>query len=437
MALIHSLSTPSIRGEVDLFSIPPTDTTAESSFYTEYKPTINIMDSDAKLEFRITGNSNQFIDIYDHFLHVTIKVVNGDGSDLKDNDVSTCNNLLHSLFQQPDIYLNNKLISNANHCYAYKAFFETLFSYNKEGMETSGACSLFFKDTQEGVLDDRNDGYKRRKDYISSSKIVELVGKLRLDIASQQRYILNDTNLCISLTRNSDEFCLLWEPSTAASASTLNPKIKFLDASLFVRKHVLYPSISLSVQKHLQNGLSAHYPLMNSDVKQFTIPSGNQSFIEENVFMGNVPGRIIMGLVSNAAFNGDYKLNPFIFQHFNINYVSLTVNNIPIPMKAMILDFKKQKCLLPYYLMLTSLGLSDDKEGSIISRDEFSKGYTFFAYDLNHSQRNDSALVLENSGSVRIELRFGTALAEAVNLLVYFESQGVLTIDKFKQPTLT
>lgn len=65
--MIHSLSSPTMRSEVGLFNLPNTDTTSESSFYTDFKPTINIQDSDAKLEFRTTGNSTQFIDIHDHF----------------------------------------------------------------------------------------------------------------------------------------------------------------------------------------------------------------------------------------------------------------------------------------------------------------------------------------------------------------------------------
>lgn len=103
MALINSLSTPSIRGEADLFTVPSTDTTVENSLYVEYKPTVNIQDSDAKLEFKISGNSNQYLDLFDSFLYVRVKVVSEDGSNLDINDnISTANNFLHSLFQQCD-----------------------------------------------------------------------------------------------------------------------------------------------------------------------------------------------------------------------------------------------------------------------------------------------------------------------------------------------
>lgn len=90
MALINSLSTPCIREQCDLFSLPMTDTSVESSFYVEYKPQVSIQDAEGKLEFKVCGNTNQNIDMNDTFLYSKIKVVNEDGSPLaKDVNVSS------------------------------------------------------------------------------------------------------------------------------------------------------------------------------------------------------------------------------------------------------------------------------------------------------------------------------------------------------------
>jgi hypothetical protein len=51
MALINKFSSPVVRGQVDLFSLPPTDKTIESSFYAEYKPVVNIQDSNSNQVF--------------------------------------------------------------------------------------------------------------------------------------------------------------------------------------------------------------------------------------------------------------------------------------------------------------------------------------------------------------------------------------------------
>lgn len=86
--------------------------------------------------------------------------------------------------------------------------------------------------------------------------------------------------------------------------------------------------------------------------------------------------------------------------------------------------------------MLSSLGLIDDREGCIISREDYCNGHTFFAFDLNHPHSH-STLMLENCGSVILELRFSSALQEAVTLLTYYEFEGILTIDKSRQVLFT
>lgn len=431
MAMINKYSSPSIRGQADLFSLPATDTTVESSFFAEYKPVVNIQDSDAKIEFRIVGNSSQYLDLFDHFCYFRVKIICGDGKDLPgDADVSTANLFMHSLFTNCDVSINQQLVSTSNNCYMYKAYMETLLTFGRDYINSQGTCPLFILDTEEGKLDKANTGYEGRKKYIASSSPLELIDKLKFDLSYQQRYILNDTTVNISLTRATELFSLLY-PGPKSGDPDLNPKIKFLDASLFVRKHVLYPSIVLSHQKLLDSGHSARYPFKKSDVKFFSIPKSSQSFIEENVFMSTVPSRIILCLVPSSGFIGDYKINPFVFKNYKINFISLSVNNVPIPIRGLNLDFDNNAYLLPYYMLFCSLGIAGQDQGLTFDRKKFAEMFTFFAFEINHSA--DSTLHLEKTGSVRVEIKFASAVPEAVNCLVYSEHQRVLEIDKFRQ----
>lgn len=432
MALINDLSAPSVRGEAELFSLPHTDTTVENSFYAEYKPLVNITDNDAKIEFRIVGNPSQYLDLFDHFCYLRVKVVNGDGSDLDASlSISTANLFMHSLFSQCDVSINNQVVSTSNNCYMYKAYLETILSYGRDWTNSQGTSALFYCDTNKGSLSAANTGYKQRQAFISQSTPVELIDKLRFDLATQHRYILNDTSVTVSLTRIQETFPLLY--TFAAAKDNTHPKIKFLDASLFVRKHVLYPSIVMSHQKLLEAGHNARYPVKKTEVKFFSIPSSSQSFIEENVFLGSVPSRIVLCLVPSKGFVGDYGINPYVFNHYNINYISLCVNNVPYPIKGMNLDFDNNIYLLPYHLLYCSLGIAGENEGLTIDRQKFIEGSTFFAFDIDQSSSSGSSLQLEKSGSVRIEIKFAKALTEAVNCLVYSEHQKIVEIDKYRQ----
>lgn len=367
---------------------------------------------------------------------ITIQVVNWDDSFLSEKDeISTCNNFLHSCFQHIEVTINNQVVSSSNNDYMYQAYFEAFLSYNSSGESSYGPCSLFYRDTNNGKLDDSNIGYAKRKQFIKKSQAVQLIGKLRFDLASQTRYILNDTSVNIALTRSPDNFCLLFKPS--ADSKTLNPKVKFLDASFFVRKQQLYTSLTLSHQKLLMSGLSAQYPMKISDVKTFTIPKSNQSFVEENIFRGSIPNKIVLALVSNEAHNGSYETNPFVFDHFNLNYLALTVNNIPIPIRAMNLDFNSNQYMLPYYLLLKALNVASENDGIVINREDYARGNTIYAFDLHQINTSDTTMTLQTSGSVRVELKFSKPLDDAVTLICYSESESILSLDKYRQVSIT
>jgi len=428
MSLLHSKSNPAIRGEVDLFSIPSTDTTCDYSMYEEYQPVVNIQDMTNKIEFKIPGNSNHYLDLADSFLRVKLKVTRKDGTNLtEESTVGTVNLLLHALFSQLDIYFNEKLVSTSNNGYAYRAYIETLLCYGKEYKSSQGQCALYYEDTASGIADDVNKGWKRRKAQIHQSKTVELVDKLRFNLANQHRYILNDITMRLRLTRNSDAFALYAKDDKDEGV------IKLLSATYFIRKQIPFPSIILAHQRLLEKGEVAHYPFKNIEVKYFTISQGSSSALEENVFVNTVPSRVIVGFVDSLALNGELTSNPFRFHHYNIKSISISVNNISMPIRPLQLDFENNEFLLAYYLLFTSTGIAGQDSGLSFGRDEYKDNNALFAFDIHQLTGGESLLYLEKSGSVKIEVQFARALQKSVHCILLSEQQGVLEIDKYRQ----
>jgi hypothetical protein len=133
MSLLSIHSSPIIRSDVDLFSMYGTDTTVEESYYQDYKPLVNIQDSNSKIEFRIVGNSNQYIDLADHFLYLRVKIVDKDGADLlTTDDYSLTNFFFHTMFSGIEVSLQNQLITDGNNCYGYKSYIETICSHGQD-----------------------------------------------------------------------------------------------------------------------------------------------------------------------------------------------------------------------------------------------------------------------------------------------------------------
>ena len=71
---------------------------------------------------------------------------------------------------------------------------------------------------------------------------------------------------------------------------------------------------------------TAKYPVTRVEVKTFTLHAGLHGDTIDNAILGQLPKRIIIGFVDNKAFNGNRTFNPFNFEHFSINHLSLYVD---------------------------------------------------------------------------------------------------------------
>ena len=92
--------------------------------------------------------------------------MNTDGSDLDaDTDVGPVNLLMHSLFSDVSVSLNEKLVSPPTSMYPYRAYIENLLNYEPAAKESHLTGVMWYKDTP-GQQDKRtvdNKGFTSRK----------------------------------------------------------------------------------------------------------------------------------------------------------------------------------------------------------------------------------------------------------------------------------
>jgi len=79
---------------------------------------------------------------------------------------------------------------------------------------------------------------------------------------------------------------------------------------------------SLLTAKTMERG-TAKYPIRRVVCKSFAIPQHYLDVSHDKLFSGQLPTRLVIGLVTNQAFNGHAESNPFNFQHFNLNEIAL------------------------------------------------------------------------------------------------------------------
>ena len=59
--------------------------------------------------------------------------------------------------------------------------------------------------------------------------------------------------------------------------------------------------------------------ITRKNVQFLAIPAGFRSFTKDKVFLGQLPKRLVIGMIQNSAFAGEVTTVPYIFSQFNIN----------------------------------------------------------------------------------------------------------------------
>ena len=148
-------------------------------------------------------------------------------------------------------------------------------------------------------------------------------------------------------------------------------KVKITHASLFVRKVKLMPSVFLAHAKALERE-TAKYPIRRVVCKSFAIPQNYLDVNHEKLFSGQLPTRIVVGLVDNRAFNGHREQNPFNFQHFNLQEIALYLDgqqqHAVRPIQP---NFATGQYIRAYSTMFAGTGKLGADEGLFIDRDDY------------------------------------------------------------------
>lgn len=433
--MAHSHYQECTKSELDLFAAPHLQRNIDKAQWVEYFPVSNITDS-GPVEFKVSGSGEEYTELRQAWLYVKAKVTKADGTNIVDgtDKVGPSNLFLQTLFSQVDVSLNDKMITESTNTNAYKAMMSTLLTYGSDAKKSQLSAELFYKDTA-GRMDvadpsaaSPNSGLKTRYSFIKDSSTVELVGPLHVDLFYQDRLLLNGVSIRIRLNRSKNSFSLL------SAMGDADYKVVISHASLFVRKVKLYSDTFLAHEAALKHA-PALYPFRRIECKALSIPRGNMSFSPDDVFLGQIPKRITIGLVENAAFNGAFDKNPFNFKHFKATQVGVFVNGESVPSKALQLNFEKDQYMAGYMSLFTGTGILYHNQGNEITRSDYPKGYTLYAFDLSPDLSAGPHVSSIKQGNLRISFQFAEGLPSTVNCIIYAEFDAHIEIDENRNVT--
>ena len=120
--------------------------------------------------------------------------------------------------------------------------------------------------------------------------MVSMEGKIHSDLFAQERYILGGVPIKLKLVRTSPAFSLV------SSADPATYKVVIEDCVFRVRRVNVSSTVMISHTEAL-NHATAKYPINRVECKVFSAPRGNYCGTQPNIFQGQLPDRIVIGVV--------------------------------------------------------------------------------------------------------------------------------------------
>ena len=302
-----------------------------SSHEQENYPTTSLDENCIEFEFQ-TGR-NYYVDLRQSFLALKLKFVKGRGydtyeskekkkehkdesvvfSETGDDDseeeevarVTYVNNIMHSIFPNVEVYINNQQIYNSNGFYAHKSY----ISNNLTGAITEYKGVLHcegydYKQDPEDIPNPLPDPFfTRRMKLLSRPDGFVLYGNLGIDFFSTSELLHPNMKTRLRLIRARPNFYMI--------SDNLNVSLGIVDCSLYTRRIALKDDYHKKRIEMLAYA-PVEYNYLETLAKTFIIPARKNQLIQENFFNNAPIRRIAIAMNTNSAFTGSFTVKPIL-----------------------------------------------------------------------------------------------------------------------------
>lgn len=409
----------------DLFGTYQHDISVQRSHEVVVKP-LHLND-DGPWDFQFPAQGSHYVNLPSARMYLKGKVTNSDNSDLastgSDIDTVALTNLaISTFFRDVEIEIEGKSITALNVTnFHYVNYLQHLFTYSKHSEETHLRSSGFVMDKAdkfESLTTAENPGFGSRQ---QSADGFELFGPLGLDFMASEKYFPPGFSFVLRFHRAPDSFSLM-------SVAGKNYKIHFEKAEIHIRYLELHPKLK---EAHITR-FKTHPVTLNinrTQIRTFAFGPNQSDMYVPNAITGNMPKSIIIGIVDQAAYNGQYDKNPYNFKHNNLTQASLRVNGKEMPTTAYTPNFSKNLIIREYKTLFDNTGIKNSDYANMITYDLFKGGCTLISFDLTPDACSGDHLHPPENGTISIDFKFGSPLAVAKCMIVQAVYDCVVVID--------
>ena len=147
------------------------------------------------------------------------------------------------------------------------------------------------------------------------------------------------------------------------------------------------------------------------------------------MWQGEVPSRLVVGMVKSQAFNGDYNLNPYHFEHFDVSNIGFFVNGESTPRSSFKLDVENGIYLQGLNSLYKITGKTMENSDIGITRETYRQGYTLIGFDVDPTTSPDFRYVVKvcpfcGLGLLSFSLLFVSSIAALYKIMLLFGFGG-------------
>ena len=410
-----------------------------SSHEQQIYPTTSLDEN--SIEFEFQTDRNNYTDLRQTYLSLVLKLVKHRGFDsykkeakkehneaedkkadaADDNEVpliTHVNNIMHSIFSNVEVYINNQQIYNSNGLYAHKSYISNNFKGAISEYKGVLHCEGYdFEANPEDAMDNplEDPFFSRRMKMFSRPDGFMLYGKLGVDFFTTSELLYPNMKVRIRLIRARPNFYMI--------SDNPNVSLGIVDCSLYNCRITLKDDYHKKRMDMLAYS-PVEYNYLETLAKTFIIPARQNQFIQENIFNNAPIRRIAIAMNTNSAFTGSFTENPYWYQQFGLRHIRILRGG------QSVVDYDTSDNCRLYVTTMRAMNFHDDLPS--IPIDNFKDHYVL-VFDLTSMQdATEHCHYPELIGEpLRLELNFNEALESVTEVIILGERMSSVAVDKF------
>ncbi len=250
-----------------------------------------------------------------------------------------------------------------------------------------------------------NKGFDARWRVVGNSRHFDTYAPISHDFFKMNNHLGPGNKVDIVLHRAKDNFLLnTWDDDVGYKLEILDMKLHLR----YIERHENVPTPM--IEKYLMNETQIHKQVVNKK-------SPSTSF---RIFSGGImPKTVVLGMVRTMALEGNYQLNPWNFEHFDVSSILLNLNGTRYPVDILTPDFSESNAKISrvYRWLFENSGSYESDKGNLISWNAFKAGCFLIPFDLTPDKCNGLHNHDGEVGYIDVELNFRVPLPYSIYVL--------------------